>query len=94
MLVPPLLRALGPRGLLILTWDEGSSDDGCCRLASGGHIVTIFAGPGARPARGCARPADHYSVLQAIEDLLGLPRLRGASCPCTPSLRPLLRAGG
>ena len=52
-LLPPLLRALGPRGLLFLTWDEGSSDDGCCRLASGGHIVTILAGatgPAGRPA--------------------------------------------
>jgi hypothetical protein len=36
-------------------------------------------------------PADHYSVLQAIEDLTGLPRLRGAACACTPSLAPLLR---
>jgi hypothetical protein len=36
-------------------------------------------------------PADHYSVLQAIEDLTGLARLRGAGCACTPSLAPLLR---
>src|SRR5438874_2477861 len=36
VLVPPLLRALGPRGLLFLTWDESSSDSGCCRLAPGG----------------------------------------------------------
>jgi phosphatidylinositol-3-phosphatase len=92
-LVPPLLRALGPRGLLILTWDEGSSDNGCCRLAAGGHIVTIFAGPLARAGAEMRTPADHYSTLQAIEDLLGLPRLRGAACPCTPTLRPLLAGG-
>jgi hypothetical protein len=36
-------------GLLILTWDEGSSDDRCCRLAADGHIVTILAGGEARP---------------------------------------------
>ena len=89
-LVPALLRALGPRGLLFLTWDEGSSDDGCCRLASGGHIVTIVAGGGARAHGRLATPTDHYSVLQTIEDLLGLGRLRGAACPCTPSLQPLL----
>jgi hypothetical protein len=29
-------------------------------------------------------------VLQTIEDLLGLPRLRGAACACTPSLQQLL----
>ncbi len=90
-LVPGLLRALGGNGLLFLTWDEGATDAGCCRLASGGHITTIVAGPGARPGARMHTPADHYSVLQTIEDLLGLPRMRGAACPCTPSLQPLLR---
>jgi phosphatidylinositol-3-phosphatase len=92
-LVPPLLRALGPGGLLFLTWDEGSSDAGCCRLASGGHIVTIVAGAGARAHSRLPTPTDHYSVLQAIEDVLGLKRLRGAACACTPSLQPLLARG-
>ena len=92
-LVPPLLRALGSRGLLIVTWDEGSSDEGCCHLAAGGHIVTILAGPLARAGAKMRTPADHYSTLQAIEDLLRLPRLRGAACPCTPTLRPLLAGG-
>lgn len=90
-LVPPLLHSLGPRGLLLLTWDEGSSDEGCCRLASGGHIVLIAAGPAARAGAVLRTTTDHYSTLQAIEDLFGLPRLRGAACPCTPSLAPLLR---
>lgn len=92
-LVPALLRGLGPRGLLFLTWDEGTSDDGCCRLASGGHIVTIVAGGGARPHARLAAPTDQYSVLQTVEDLLGLRRLRGAACACTPSLGPLLARG-
>jgi phosphatidylinositol-3-phosphatase len=89
-LVPALLRSLGRGGLLFLTWDEGASDNGCCRLASGGHVVTIVAGPGARRGARMNGPADHYSVLQTIEDLFGLPRLRGAACSCTPSLEPLL----
>ena len=89
-LVPPLLAALGPRGLLFITWDEGSTDDGCCRLAAGGHIATIIAGAGARPHARMRTPADQYSILQTIEDLLGLRRLRGAACACTPSLAPLL----
>ena len=88
--VPPLLRALGPRGLLFVTWDEGSSDNGCCRLAAGGHIVTIAAGGDSRAGGRLRTPTNHYSLLQTIEDLLGLPRLRGAACACTPSLRPLL----
>jgi hypothetical protein len=90
-LVPPLLNALGPRGLLILTWDEGSSDNGCCKLASGGHIATVLAGSLARAHARLRTPTDHYSTLQLIEDLFGLPRLRGAACACTPTLQPLLR---
>jgi hypothetical protein len=90
-LVPPLLRALGGNGLLFLTWDEGTSDNGCCRLAAGGHIATIVAGGGARRGGRMPTPVDHYSVLRTIEDLLGLPRLGGAACACTPSLEPLLR---
>jgi hypothetical protein len=90
-LVPALLRGLGKNGVLFLTWDEGSSDDGCCRLASGGHVATIVAGPGALRGARLQTPVDHYSLLQTIEDLLDLPRLGGAACACTPSLAPLLR---
>jgi hypothetical protein len=90
-LVPSLLGSLGRRGLLFLTWDEGSSDAGCCRLAAGGHIATIVAGPGARAHARVSTAVDHYSLLRTIEDLLSLPHLGGAACACTPSLGPLLR---
>jgi hypothetical protein len=89
-LVPPLLRALGPRGILFLTWDEGTGDGGCCRAADGGRVATIVAGDGARAGAQLATPADHYSVLKTIEEVFGLPRLRWAACPCTPSLGSLL----
>jgi phosphatidylinositol-3-phosphatase len=91
--LPPLLASLGPNGLLFLTWDEGSSDSGCCRSARGGHIATIVAGPGAKAGARLSTPADQYSLLQTVEDLLGLPRLRYAACACTPSLKPLLAGG-
>jgi hypothetical protein len=55
--------------------------------------VTIVAGPEARARARLAKPIDHYSVLQTIEDVLGLERLRGAACACTPSLAPLLARG-
>jgi hypothetical protein len=92
-LIPRLLTALGQRGLLFLTWDEGSSDAGCCRVAGGGHIATIVAGSGAKPGARLSTPADQYSLLQAVEDLLRLPRLRYAACGCTPSLQGLLVGG-
>jgi hypothetical protein len=88
--VPGLLRRLGHHGLLFLTWDEGSSDAGCCGRASGGHIATLLAGPGARRGFRFARQVDHYSVLQTIEDLLKVRRLRDAACRCTGSLAPML----
>jgi hypothetical protein len=89
-LLPALLRSLGHNGLVFITWDEGSTDNGCCRLAAGGHVATIVAGPGARRGARLPTPVDHYSLLQTIEDLLDLPRLGGAGCRCTPSLGPLL----
>ena len=76
--VPPILRGLGANGILIITWDEGSSNAGCCGVAAGGHIATIIAGPGAANHLRVSTPSDHYSVLQLIEWSLGLPFLRGA----------------
>ena len=80
-LVPRLLRALGPSGYLIVTFDEG---------ALGNQIPTIVAGPGAR--RGAVLPTrvDHYGVLATIEDTFGLAHLGGARDPRHGSLRPLL----
>jgi hypothetical protein len=80
--VPALLRELGPLGLLVVTWDEGSSDRGCCGgVARGGHIATILAGPTVRRGARESRPVDHYGVLATIEQALGLPLLAGARDP-------------
>jgi hypothetical protein len=81
--VPPLLNALGPRGFLVLTWDEGSSNAGCCGGASGGHIATVIAGPGVKRGARVATPATHYSTLRTIESALGLKPLRGAASAST-----------
>jgi phospholipase C len=89
--VPKLLRNLGTNGVLFLTWDEGSSDAGCCRLASGGHIVTIVAGPGAKRGVKNSARVDHYSVLRTIERGWHLKLLRLAGCSCTRGLDALLR---
>jgi hypothetical protein len=89
-LVPRILEALGPRGVLFLTFDEGATTSGCCEKAAGGHIVTIAAGPAARPGR-YEQPLNHYSLLRAIEDGFALPRLGNAACACTPSMDPMFR---
>jgi phosphatidylinositol-3-phosphatase len=88
--VPALLRALGPQGFLVLQWDEGTSDDGCCGgVAKGGHIATIVGGPRVRRGARSASPIDQYGVLASIEQALGLPALGGAADARSGRLTPL-----
>ena len=70
--LPPVLRALGPRGVLILTWDE---DD----KKTDNHILTVFAGPLVRPGAVSAQPVTHLTVLRTICDLLGLKPIGAAA---------------
>jgi hypothetical protein len=80
--VPALLRELGRHGFLVITWDEGSSDQGCCGgVAQGGHVATIVAGPDVRRGAREGGFVDHYGVLGTIEEALGLPALAGAGNP-------------
>jgi hypothetical protein len=88
-LVPTLLPALGPHGYLVLTWDEGTTDAGCCGGSRGGRIPTLVLGPDIRAGARLARPVDHYGVLATEEDSLGLPRLGAARDPAHGSLRGL-----
>jgi hypothetical protein len=78
-LMPTLLRAVGPEGYVVLTWDEGTSDRGCCGGSAGGHIATVVAGRLVRRGARLRSPLDHYGVLRTVEDTLGLPRLGAAA---------------
>ncbi|MDE3070356.1 MAG: hypothetical protein KGJ43_06475, partial [Acidobacteriota bacterium] len=91
--VPYLLPALGPRGVLAITWDEGSSNNGCCKLAAGGTVGLLLLGRSVRRGVRLTSAADHYSLLALIERIFGLAPLRGAACPCTPSLAAAFRRG-
>jgi phospholipase C len=70
-------------GLLIVTWDE---DDG----GHGNQVLTLAVAPGLTH-REVAQAYDHYSLLAAVEDRLGVPRL-GAAAAADP-LTDLLKAG-
>lgn len=87
-LLPGVVRQLGPRGLLIVTFDEGTSDAGCCGSPGGGRIATILVGPQVPRGSEIVQPADHYSLLASLEDRFGLPRLRRAAFaqPLAPAL--------
>ena len=88
--VPLLIRELGPQGFLVLTWDEGSTAQGCCAGgASGGRVVTIVAGPTVKRGSRSRSPVDHYGVLGTIEDALGLAPLAGAASGASGRLGPL-----
>ncbi len=87
--LPAVIHELGPRGFLVVTWDEGTLDIGCCGAAHGGKIATVVAGPGvARGARE-TQPVDHYGVLATIEHALGLHALGSSADPRAGNLAPL-----
>jgi acid phosphatase len=92
-LVPAVLRALGPRGVLYLLWDEGPDSDhrGAGGSSGGGRVALIAAGGAAQRGARTAVPANHYALLRTIEANLGVPALRKASLPSTPLLTGLLR---
>jgi hypothetical protein len=87
--VPKLLHALGPRGVLYLTWDEGNRRDRSG--PGGGHIALIAAGGAARRHATTAVQADHYALLRTIEANFGLPYLGQAGSSDTPLLGGLLK---
>ncbi|HWD09975.1 MAG TPA: alkaline phosphatase family protein [Actinomycetota bacterium] len=78
--VPQLLAALGPDGVVFITFDEGDSDRGGGLPGSaGGQVVTIAAGSAVRAGAKSSDAYDHYSLLATIEAAWGLPRLNGAA---------------
>ncbi len=74
--LPPVLSALGPNGVLILTWDEDDS-------ASNNHVLTVFVGPQVTPGFVATRTVTHYTVTRTICALLGLPNF-GVAASETP----------
>jgi hypothetical protein len=82
--LPPLIRALGPRGLVFVVADERSPAG-----RGGGRIPLVALGPEARPGSLLRQRVDHRALLATIEDVLGLGRL--PTTRRSPTLRALLR---
>jgi hypothetical protein len=78
-LLPRLIRRLGPHGFLIITFDEGPSNAGCCGGSGGGRVATILAGPDVRHGARLAGSYTHYSLLRTLEDAFRLRPLRAAA---------------
>jgi hypothetical protein len=91
-LVPRVIHALGPRGVLLLLWDEGQkTDHRGAHGAGGGRVPLIALGPGARAGARVSVRANHYALLKTIESRMGLRGLGHARAASTPLLTGLLR---
>jgi hypothetical protein len=79
--VSPLI-GLDARSLIIITWDEGQGDHGCCGLnPAGGRVATLLISDLAKPAFQDNTPYTHYSLLKTIETAWDLPLLGHAADP-------------
>jgi acid phosphatase len=83
--VPAILEsaAFKAGSLLIVTFDEGTGNDG-----GGGHIATLLATPAMAPGSRFAGPATHYSVLRTIEDAWGLQSMGAAADTSALPIKP------
>ena len=70
-------------GVLIITWDEGDTETGCCGNSAGGQVATLIVAPGMNPGFRSTVPSTHYSLLRTVEDAWGLAPL-GAAASSSP----------
>ena len=75
--LPAMISAVGPRGLVILTWDE---DD----KSSANHILTVFAGAAVKSNYVSTQTITHYTVVRTICDALGISSFANASTATAP----------
>lgn len=81
-------------GALFITWDEGTSNDGCCQYAAGGHVATLVISPTGKPHYQSSTPYDHYSLLRTVTDAWRLTEPGHASASATSPLMDFFQRGG
>jgi len=64
--LPAVINALGPKGVLVLTWDEDDS-------SANNHILTVFVGPPVIPGAVSSQIITHFSIVRMICDAFGMP---------------------
>ncbi len=77
-------------GVIVVTWDQGTTTAGCCSRAAGGHIPLIVISDALRSGMHVDTPVDQAGVLRSLEDVYGVPHLGDAACSCSGSIAPLL----
>ena len=91
--VPAILQSLAWRndGVLFITWDEGTTDAGCCGNATGGRVPTLVIAPSSKPGYRSDTQYTHYGLLRTIEDAWQLGHLGHAGDPTTTPMSDLFR---
>jgi hypothetical protein len=77
----PALEKEGSNYLIVLTWDEGQGDHGCCGLPekAGGRIAVVLISPLVKNNFEDETPYTHYSLLKTISQSWGLEYLGHAA---------------
>jgi hypothetical protein len=81
--------ALGQNYLIVITFDEGESDNSsCCGMSAsaGGRVTTILISPEAKSGFSDPTPLSHYSLLKTILISWRLPQLGFTSNPETQAI--------
>ena len=67
-------------GTVIITWDEGTTNQGCCGLsAPGGHIATLVVSANNQGQGAFTDAGDHFGALAAIEKAYGVGLIGGSA---------------
>jgi len=68
-------------GTVIITWDEGTTNNGCCGppATTGGHIATLVISSTNAGKGTFTSPGDHYGTLRGIEEAYGVTLLGGST---------------
>jgi hypothetical protein len=83
--VPQILAspAWQDNGVLFITFDEGTTHEGCGLAVTGGQIDTLVISPLVQPGFTSDVAYSHYSILHTIEAAWGLPLLGSTGDVCT-----------
>ncbi len=73
-------RLYDERSLIVLTWDEGQGNHGCCGIdPAGGRVATVLISPLAQAGLQDDTPYTHYSLLKTLSAAWGLPDIGHAA---------------
>ena len=86
MVRPVMASSWFSGGVIVITYDEGSTHASCCGGADGGRIATVVVTARVPPGARWSQPVDPAGILATIEDLYGLPHLGLAASPASGNI--------